>query len=345
MTTWRWRLRTWSPDYDRRRALPAAVSAPRVDAGREVVERSWSPRRPARTGADQGAVVFVDGVQRIDAWADLEGPGGEQAEALFASVAAGSVRVENGGRAVVVDARVRRLLIGGPAAVPALSTSRGETYLPYLLPTNGEQPAAGAAVGAPDGTALEVVLQVARDDLEVEVASAAADEVGALVVVDGPLHHRDHLREAVGHIKSHRVDYLADPWLRDVVAALAPGERTPLFIIDTGRTRWSWYSRLAAPAGRGGGRDPLEAVLAEPPGPTGWAGLVRGEGSGRLDLADAAALADRATRTVARFASSPVKDSRAPQNLVPVGGLERILRHRLGERELLERSLRAALAR
>jgi hypothetical protein len=61
-------------------------------------------------------------------------------------------------------------------------------------------------------------------------------------------------------------------------------------------------------------------------------------------VAEAGARADRATRTVARFASSPVKDSRAPQNLVPVGGLERILRHRLGERELLERSLRLALA-
>jgi hypothetical protein len=183
---------------------------------------------------------------------------------------------------------------------------------------------------------LEVALQVARDALEVEVAAAASDEMGALVVVDGPLHHRDHLAGAVGHIKSHRVEYLTDPWLRHVVDGLESGERTPLFLIDAGWTRWSWYSRLGVPSSAR--RSPRTDDA------NGWAALVRGEASGRLDVAEAGARADRATRTVARFASSPVKDSRAPQNLVPVGGLERILRHRLGERELLERSLRLALA-
>jgi hypothetical protein len=60
---------------------------------------------------------------------------------------------------------------------------------------------------------------------------------------------------------------------------------------------------------------------------------------------EAARLADAATRAVTRFASSPIKDPRAPQNLVPVGGLERHLRHRLGDRDLLERALRLALSR
>ena len=34
----------------------------------------------------------------------------------------------------------------------------------------------------------------------------------------------------------------------------------------------------------------------------------------------------------------------AAQNLVPIGGLERELRHRLGDQQLLYRSLRAAAA-
>jgi hypothetical protein len=42
------------------------------------------------------------------------------------------------------------------------------------------------------------------------------------------------------------------------------------------------------------------------------------------------------------FASAPHKDPRAPQNLVPIGGLERELRRRLGDEQLLFRSLRAA---
>ena len=39
------------------------------------------------------------------------------------------------------------------------------------------------------------------------------------------------------------------------------------------------------------------------------------------------------------------KDPRAPQNLVPIGGLEKILRHRLGDARLLYRSLRLAASR
>lgn len=342
MTGWRWRLRTWSPDYDSPRAPTGGTSAPRVDAGLETIPRSWSARRPQAPPGDPGTAIFVDGVQRIDAWADLEGPDGERTEALFASVAAGAVRVEPGGRAVLTEARVRRLLVGGPPGQLAVSTGRAEIYEPCSVRSTNDQ-SSDRSSGAveererSEGIALEVALQVARDALEVEVAAAASDERGAIVVVDGPLHHRDHLLGAVGHIKSHRVEYLTDPWLRQVVNELQPGERTPLFLIDAGWTRWSWYSRLGMPSSPARGSFRTDDA-------NGWGALVRGEASGRLDVAEAGARADQATRTVARFASSPVKDSRAPQNLVPVGGLERILRHRLGERELLERSLRLALA-
>ena len=42
--------------------------------------------------------------------------------------------------------------------------------------------------------------------------------------------------------------------------------------------------------------------------------------------------------------SVPYKDPRAPQNLVPIGGLERELRHRLGDQHVLYRALRAEAA-
>ena len=41
-----------------------------------------------------------------------------------------------------------------------------------------------------------------------------------------------------------------------------------------------------------------------------------------------------------RFASAEYKDTRAPQNLYPIGGLERELRRRLGDPRLLYRALR-----
>ena len=46
--------------------------------------------------------------------------------------------------------------------------------------------------------------------------------------------------------------------------------------------------------------------------------------------------------TLPAYASSPHKDSRAPQNLVPIGGLERSLRRLLGDGRLMQRALREA---
>ena len=50
--------------------------------------------------------------------------------------------------------------------------------------------------------------------------------------------------------------------------------------------------------------------------------------------------AETVTATLPRYASEPHKESRAPQNLYPVGGLERELRRRLGDPDLLYRALR-----
>jgi hypothetical protein len=49
--------------------------------------------------------------------------------------------------------------------------------------------------------------------------------------------------------------------------------------------------------------------------------------------------------TLARYASAGYKDSRAPQNLYPIAGLERALRRRLGDAGVLYRALRAAAGR
>ncbi len=73
-----------------------------------------------------------------------------------------------------------------------------------------------------------------------------------------------------------------------------------------------------------------------------WAGIVRLECSADLEIAEAVWLADLSLVTLPRFASSPYKDPRAPQNLVPIAGLERLLRSRLGDARLLHRALTVA---
>jgi len=49
--------------------------------------------------------------------------------------------------------------------------------------------------------------------------------------------------------------------------------------------------------------------------------------------------------TLQRYASAGYKDSRAPQNLYPIAGLERALRRRLGDPGVVYRALRAAAGR
>jgi hypothetical protein len=76
-----------------------------------------------------------------------------------------------------------------------------------------------------------------------------------------------------------------------------------------------------------------------------WAGVVRCETAVDIGPERAIALADHLSAVLPRFASSPHKDPRAPQNLFPIAGLERELRRRLGDPLLIQRALREAAQR
>jgi hypothetical protein len=160
-----------------------------------------------------------------------------------------------------------------------------------------------------------------------EVATAERARRGGddLVIIDGPLRGRQHLPRTVGFVKTHHVSYLpAD--LEQTVASLTAGTRTPVFALRSSWSRFTWYSRLPGPPG----------------GP--WAGVVRCEASADIPPEAAIALADRVTALLPRYASLPHKDPRAPQNLFPIAGLERHLRHRLGDPAVVYRALRTAAA-
>jgi hypothetical protein len=180
-------------------------------------------------------------------------------------------------------------------------------------------------------TALSQSLQRRLAEVEVDVAKAARDAAGTesttdLLIVDGPLLGRQHLPRALGYIKSHHATYLP-PELNAVVGALTPGQRTPAFLMGTSWDRHSWYLRLPGPKGAP------------------WSGVVRIECPATLAVDEVARLAGLSQRCLGRFASAAYKDSRAPQNLYPIAGLERELRRRLGDPRLLYRALREAAGR
>jgi hypothetical protein len=174
-----------------------------------------------------------------------------------------------------------------------------------------------------DPLSLVKELQSKMRRAEGETASRLASEF--FVVADGPLYDLS-ATQAIGYIKSHRVTYLPEPQ-NVTVAALAAGQRTPLFTISDYK-RYSWYVRLA--------------VLA---GGHSWTGIVRCEASGVHPLAEVIAMADRSAAVLPSVASEEHIDPRAPQNLVPIAALERDLRHRMGDRGLVYRALREAVMR
>ncbi len=323
-------VEAWSPDYgaplEDSPSGPGAEAAP-VDVDVEVPARAWEPRLPRCQPAE--TVAFVDGVRRVDANMVWNGDDGRFHAGMAASVAAGVVccrgrattATNNPGTAHASGARIvsieldRVLLL--PVEVGDLATSAGR-WRQQPLHTDRDDPGA-----------LSIGLQTVMAELEVAVAGAAATHAEAagwqlsMVVIDGPIQRREHIEHAVGHVKTHHQQYLP-PELAPVVGQLRPGERTPMFRIEGPFPRLSWYLRLPGPATHA------------------WAGVVRHE-IALTDLPAATAMADMAAATVVRFASRPARDPRAPQNLTPVSGLESRLRHRLGDANLLYRSLRRAL--
>jgi hypothetical protein len=298
----------WDPSYGTSNELdPGDASRAQVDVEIEVPAVQWAPRRPDAVRPLE-RVVFVDGVRRIEAHVWIDADDGGAHHGICASYAAGAVRCD--GAAVCGPFIVRRGLFSAHERVETIPTAAGDFS------------ARRAASASPEGLALALQERMGEAEIEAAALAVGAGDVD-LVVLDGPLRGRHHLSGAVGYVKTHHVTYLP-PELNAVIAGLGPGERTPLFRLGTDWSRLSWYFRLALAGG------------------SPWAGMVRAECSATIPVPEASALADVVTAALPPFASAPHKDSRAPQNLYPIAGLERELRHRLGDPQLLYRALRVA---
>ena len=280
-----------------------------VELGLEVEPAAWGPRAPAPGTRRPASVLFCDGVRRVDATLWIDQGDGRVRPAMAASIGAGAVRC-CGLSARVVARVVARCVATASAAAEEVPTRHG-TY--GLQRTAGDAPAV-----------LNAAVVAAMAELEVEVARRHAAEAD-LVLVDGRLRRPGgHPPGTVGYVKSHGARYLPEEQ-EAVVGRLAPGQRTPLFCLQQKMGAvLTWYLRL--PGGRG-----------HP-----WAGIVRCEVAADLATSQAAEVADACCLVLPCFASSPHKDARAPVNLVPIGGLERDLRHHLGDQQLLYRALLAA---
>jgi hypothetical protein len=308
----------WDPTYGTSVDAELGASTAEIATDVETPPDRWAPVPPPPGLLPPAAVLFVDGVRRVDAQVWVDEGDGSVSPGLCASYAAGVVCCCADGGAHLLTADVRRGLITTATAADDVVTSAG-TYR-----------AVTTAVRSATAPAQVLSLALQRDLGDAELAAAVGARAGHageddLLVIDGPLRGRHPLPRAIGFVKSHRSSYLPAA-LGAVVAELAAGRRTPVFRIEDTYPAYSWYLRLPG-------------ASAAP-----WAGVVRVECGGELTASAAVALADLSQATLMRYASAEYKDSRAPQNLYPIAGLERGLRRRLGEPALLYRALRAAAA-
>lgn len=315
----------WDPSYGQAfdaDDADAAQSEVTADVSVECPEEQWAPIAARDIDRPQ-SILFVDGVRRIDArlWVDGVEPTDPPVSSICASYAAGVVCCCEG-RAHVVALEVRRGVFTFAPHATNIETGAGKYEVCHT-----------ADAGGIPAQVLSLALQRRMGDLEVQTALAARAALSghgitagdALLIVDGPLPVRDPLERALGYIKTHHKMYLP-PHLNTIVGQLAAGERTPMFYLPRWR-RYTWYLRLPG--------------ISNAP----WSGVVRVEYSAEHNPDEAAGFASLSQAVLPSFASSEHKDPRAPQNLYPIGGLEKDLRYRLGDPRLLYRALKAESAK
>ena len=299
----------WDPSYGSPVAPDEglAPSESEVDTGVEASD--WSPLPGEDDGIDE--VWFVDGIRRVDARLTIDDGEGMPISGICGSHAVGAVRWDRVGRSSSVEhARIDRLAVAG-----------GGHAVEIVAPPMHYRAASVAGV---DPAELVTLFHGSMRTAEARLTAELADS-GAFVIADGPVNDT-RPRDVVGYIKTHRVAYLAGPEAA-TIRALTPGTRTPLFLLGASGSfaRYSWYLRLATgPEGHG------------------WYGIVRAEVAAAVGIEQARVLADRSAVLLPRVAAPAHTDARAPQNLVPIGALERALRRELGDQALVLRSLRSA---
>src|ERR1700694_573183 len=257
-------------------------------------------------------LAFVDGVRRGEAALYQHWPeSGKVVRGVAGSHACGAVIADGESRAVFAAERVQRLVIWGSGEPGDLEPVGGFAWVSRSVDDD-----------APDAPLKQIQERMRR--AEVMLAEELSRQ-GLRVILDGPLFYvRSWDLPIVGYIKTHS-RALLEPEMHKLIPTLQPGERSTIFRL--GDDRYSCYLRLTP--------------SSEMSGP--WAGIVRLEVPQATGLKRAIETVNWIAGVIPRYAGIPYKDPRAPQNLQPVGALEKHLRHRLGDPNLAYRAVRAAV--
>ncbi len=312
-------LDPWSVDYGSAVGFDEEEPEdnPHFDVDTFIETDDWSSGiEPAAIPLPE-SVVFVDGVQRVEYWARVD-DGETLVEAAFASVAVGAVVSRSGGATMSCEYKSRVFgVAGGVAAQPQVVPSRTG---PLVYEVSPAEKTGHAAVFQ--------AIAIRRRDLE-HLCVQKALETHPLVIADGRLDRPEVSANQLAGIAKTLQQLYVKAEQRALIARLLPGTRTPMFqITDSWGSRYSWFMRL-----------PYTRAIHHS-----YAGVVRLEVPVAGTLRAPIEVADMLTHNLPRFASKPEHDPRAPQNLLPVGALERQLRHGLGDARYIRRLIEDYIA-
>lgn len=309
----------------------------------DVEGRAWAAVAPREIPPSLREVHVVDGKPRLEARLLLQGEGGALLTGGYGAAAVGAVRLcPHGSR----QAEFARIKVGRYFLHAGAEPPPGVQHLSPRCPQTGELEYTPAAYDSAQvqGAASELQRLMARaeDALVASLASAVPDEderrlrgeLSSLVLQDGRVRPGRGGRAVLGCIKSLHTDYLGGE-RQELLPRLRPGERTPVlyFAYPGGEARYTWWVRLSeAPAHS----HPLAGVMRLE---------MHAQGEASDPLPDVVREVARLSgRLLTRLASSPAKDPRAPQNLVPVGALEAQLGRAMGSLDLVVRRIRGHIA-
>lgn len=298
------RLDPWPADYEAPIQVDDSAPATSYQVNASVETGDW--RAVPHREADARTCRFVDGVRRVEARV-LADDDGALVHGLFGSLAAGAVAAFPD-RASFETIDVERWLILGHGQHREASPTPAIQFAARSIPENTPNAVLGE---------LQSLMRMAESRMAERAAASG------VVFVDGLSYRSASGQDVIGVVKRILEMYLPPPRFA-LVESLAAGERTPLFSIEDGHyDRYSCFLRLAAPR-------EVDHPLA---------GIVRVEIGAAIGIDRAVALAEFAAAALPRFASTPSRDPRAPQNLLPVGALEAEMRRRLGDPVTIRRAI------
>lgn len=314
-------LDPWNPEYSPSIQADAPDSTP-AEIRLDVESAEWKPIQPPLSPPVR--FTFIDGVRRVEARIILQN--GKILYGLLGSIAAGAVQTDQKSFRIFDDVLKNKIIeryfitCGGTLFEMPVSVHEGIQFTPISVPDESIQ--------AP----LQKLQQLMRDAEGKLISQMASKNPETVIVADGPLHFPwAKQSQALGYVKSFHEWYLPPPQVEGL-ATLPVGFRTPLFLIQGSSAsfpdRFGWFVRLSAPDA---GDSPLS-------------GLARLEVSSEGGLEKAKLLANHAC-DLPRFVSKKYQDPRSPQNLLPIGALEKTLKHFLGDVGLLQRWIQVWIQR